>query len=272
MRKNGYNPVRRNRNIGTAKQGLGRNNALRIPSVCHEERVWWENLGPHTVLERSAGSRTLTFLVERTREDCEHACSVDDICQILSLVPAEDIESLDTIILRQPTRKQWLLSPAWGRLAYSAEFGQAGKKIRRTGPAILLEAINPAAVWKWGRDLSPADSLEVDRLREDGHSVEDTGKRFLFHSNLESVRATQLYRTLLHEIGHWVHWLRKVARPAEKSGLHDVLADRFFAQPQKERELFAHQYADALRKRLIAEGGIPFARMTHSLRKSGDSR
>src|SRR5713101_1856265 len=113
MRKNGYNPVRRNRNIGTAKQGLGRNNALRIPSVCHEERVWWENLGPHTLLERSTGSRTIGFLVECTREDCEHACSVDDICQILSLVPAEDIESLDTIILRQPTRKQWLLSPAW---------------------------------------------------------------------------------------------------------------------------------------------------------------
>lgn len=201
MRKNGYNPVRRNRNIGTAKQGVGRNNAMRIPSVCHEERIWWENLGPHTLLERSAGSRTLAFLVERTREDCEHACSVDDICQILSLVPAEDIESLDTIILRQPTRK-----------------------------------------------------------------------RFLFHSNLESVRATQLYRTLLHEVGHWVHWLRMVARPAEKSGLHDVLAHRFFAQPQKERELFAHQYADALRKRLIAEGRIPFARMTHSLRKSGDSR
>src|SRR5260370_1820778 len=50
------------------------------------------------------------------------------------------MESLDTIILRQPTRKQWLLNPAWGRLAYSAEFGHAGKKIRRTGPAVLLEA------------------------------------------------------------------------------------------------------------------------------------
>src|SRR5260370_40993076 len=117
MRKSGYSPVSRNRNLGTAKQGLGRNNAMRIPSVCHEGRVWWEILGPHTLLERSTGSGTIGFLVECTREDCEHACSVDDTCQILSLVPAEDMDSLDTIILRQPTRKPWLLNPAWGRLA-----------------------------------------------------------------------------------------------------------------------------------------------------------
>lgn len=235
---------------------------MRIPSLCHEERVWWENLGPHTLLRQSAGSREITFLVEQTRGDCVHACTVDDICHVLSLIPSSDLEFLDIVVLRQSSRKQWLLNPAWGRLAYSAELGQPGRKVRRSGPAVFLEAVNPAAVWKWGKDLSPTDSLEVERLERDGHVVEDSGKRLLFHSSLESVRATQLYRTLLHEIGHWVDWLEKVVRPAgESSTFFDVLSSRYFGRPEPERELFAHQYAETLRKRLTAEGRIPFQRM-----------
>jgi hypothetical protein len=262
MMKGGYNPVRRNRNIGTAKQGHGRTNAMRIPSVCHEERTWWENLGPHIVLQKSAACREITFFVEHTREDCVHACTVDDICHVISLVPESDLNSLNTVVLRQSTRKQWLLNPAWGRLAYSAELGRPGRKASRSGPAVFLEAVNPAAVWKWGKDLCIADSLEVERLQADGHRVEDTGKHLLFHSSSESVRATQLYRTLLHEIGHWVDWLEKVARPAgDDSAVYDTLSDRYFARPEKERESFAHRYADVLRKRLTAEGRIPFHKM-----------
>jgi hypothetical protein len=155
----------------------------------------------------------------------------------------------------------------------SAELGQSGKKVRRTGPAIFLEAVNPVAVWKWERNLSPADSLEIERLRTDGHSVEDTGKRFLFRSSLESVRATQLYRTLLHEIGHWVDWLEKVARPTETSpGLYDVLSDRYFARAPQERELFAHRYATELRKRLTSEKRIPFLRIDDLPRDCVESR
>jgi hypothetical protein len=235
---------------------------MRIPSVCHEERIWWENLGPHSLLKQNVGSHEITFLVERTREDCVHACTVNDICHVLSLVPASDLESLSTVVLRQSSRKQWLLSPNWGRLAYSAELGQPGRKVRRSGSAVFLEAVNPIAIWKWGKELSPSDSLEVERLKRDGHVVEYTGNRLLFRSSLESVRATQLYRTLLHEIGNWVDWLEKVVRPAgECSDLFDVLSNRYFARPTQERELFAHQYAEALRKRLAAEGRIPFQRI-----------
>jgi hypothetical protein len=269
--KSGYNPVRRNRNIGTAKQGHGRTNALTIPLVCNAERIWWENLGPHTVVKRSAGSHEITFLVEQTREDCVHACTVDDICHLLSLVPESDLESLDTVVMRQSTRKQSLVNPAWGRLAYSAEFGQPGRKTTHSGPALFLEATNPTRVWKWSRKLCPEDSLELERLRNDGHCVEDTGKRFVFQSSLESIRATQLYRTLLHEVGHWVDWLEKVVRPAaDDSDLYPVLSDRYFARPEQDRELFAHRYADALRKRLIVEGLIPFQKMGRALTTAGE--
>jgi len=263
MIKSAYNPIRRNRNVGTAKQGHGRTNTMTLPSVCNCERTWWENLGPHIVLEQRAGSHKITFIVEQTRKGCVHACSVDDVCQLLSHVPASDLEALDTMVMRQSTRKQELVNPAWGRLAYSANIGRPGKKTIRSGPAVFLEAKDPTEVWKWAQNLRPEEALELNRLRSDGHRVEDTGKHFVFHSNSESIRATQLYRTLLHELGHWVDWLERVVRPArEDSALYEVLSDRYFSRPHLEREAFAHQYADRLREHLKAKGQIPFEKLS----------
>lgn len=239
---------------------------MTIPSVCHCERVWWENLGPHIVSERTVGSLQIAFVIERTRAGCVHACTIDDICHVLSLVSVPDLESLETIVMRQSTRKQWSLNPTWGRIAYSADLGRPGRKARRFGPAVFLEATNPTKEWKWSRKLDATDSLELDRLKSDGHRVEDTGRNFILHSTLESVRATQLYRTLLHEIGHWVDWLEKVVRPTKDDpSLYDFLSDRYFARPQQERESFAHHYADALRKRLTLEKHIPFQKIDRSV-------
>ena len=257
--KSGYNATRRNRNLGTPKRGHGRDNTMRIPSLCHDERSWWENIGPHTRLSRTVESREVTFLLERLREGCIHACTVDDICHMLSFVPSADWEFLETFVFRQSTRKQWMLSPTWGRLAYSGELGYPGSKPRHSGPAIFLEAIDPTVPWKWGKDLSPADSSEVERLRTDGHFVEDAGRSLIFRSTPLSVRTTQLYRTFLHEIGHWVDWLEKVVRP-DRAGAatHEELSDRFFDRPKQEREQFAHRYAESLQRRLVAQGCIPF--------------
>ncbi len=260
--RSGYNPLRRNRNIGTSKQGHGRNNALTIPLVCHADRIWWENLGAHNVLHRKIGSLEFVFVIEQVREDCTHACTVGDVCHLLSLVPPLDLESLQTFVFRQSTRKQWSVSPAWGRLAYTAELGFVGQEAQYRGPTIFLEAINPQAEWKWNRSLGPSDALEIARLREDGHRVVDTGKEFVFYSSLQSVRATQLYRTLPHEIGHWVDWLEKVERPAAKSPFaFDALSNKYFAKSEQEREQFAHRYAEALREQLIAARKIPFDRI-----------
>ena len=255
-----YNPLRRNRNIGTAKQGHGQNNDFTIPLVCHADRIWWENLGQDRLVNRNVGSLDLAFIIEDTRADCVHACTVKDVCNLLSLAPAADLTSLETFVFRQPTRKQWSVRPAWGRLAYSADLGLAGKKDRRQGPATFLKAVNPAKAWRWGRNLGPLDVLEVERLRGDGHVVEDTGKRLLFRSSQESIRATQLYRTLLHEIGHWVDWLMKVDRPAAKQSVpYEVLSDRYFARPRQVREQFVHRYASEMRERLMKAKRIPFA-------------
>lgn len=64
---------------------------------------------------------------------------------------------------------------------------------------------------------------------------------------MESLRSTQLYRTLLHEIGHSVDYDRDSGAFDGKSSL--------------EKEPFAHQYADKLRESLVRFGIIPFARM-----------
>jgi hypothetical protein len=111
--------------------------------------------------------------------------------------------------------------------------------------------------------MRPNDRAELERLRADGHMITRQRHRFRIESELASVRNTQLYRTLLHEIGHWVDWLEKVIRPA----LHELgfeseerLKEAYFRRPAQERESFAHKYADRTRGCLTETGAIPFAR------------
>ncbi len=265
MVKAGYNAVRRNRNIGTARQRHGRSNAMKIPCFRNHEkdylryyREWWEILDQYTIVKRNINHGEFTFFIEQTHDGYRHACTIDDICDVLALVPAWDLTSLRTIVLRQPTRKQRLLEPAWGRLAYSANLGRPARKPSHLGPAIFLDAVNSDRRWWWSKNLDPFDSREIERLKADGHVMEDTGRVLLFRSTLESVRATQLYRTLLHEIGHWVDWEQKVERPsrAKDGAAYEIYLERYFARPEQERETFAHRYAELLRRRLQAEGLI----------------
>ncbi len=256
----GYEPTRRNRNIGTASRGHGRDNRMTIPEICHAERIWWEQLASYEVETLTVAGRDLTFVVEATRKDCVHSCSIGDICTILACIPATDWDGLGAIILRQSKRKEWLIAPSWGRLAFSADIGKPGKPNIYSGPAIILEAVDPVERRTWGKHLSPVDLAELDRLRDDGHRVQEEGKRFSLVSTLEASRATQLYRTLLHEIGHWVDWLERVERPSRaNSESYEALADKYFSRAGDERESFAHRYADAMRSRLIKAGVIPFS-------------
>jgi len=251
MRRAGYNPVRRNRNIGTAKQGHGQNNRLVIPDRLRSDRNWRELLNKHQLVTRTVGGRTFNFIVEDNRLGCVHACSVDDMCRVLSHIPPADLEGLDTLVLRQPTRKQRALSPVWGRLIYSADLGYPGRKSLSFGPTVFIEARDPEKTLDWSTSLDPDRQLELDRLRRDGHVIEQVGGRHVFHITLANIRATQLYRTLIHEIGHWVDWLEKVERPTEQGGDYEALMDAYFSRPSKEREAFAHRYADETRERLM---------------------
>ena len=267
--KKARNPIRRSRNIGTSKQGRGRDNRMVIPDSWHDDRIFWEKLTSHTTVHRVIHGKTIPFLVESTRQDSVYPCTVDDVAKMLSFVPVDDLEGLEVFVLRQPKRKEQILRLVWGRLVYFAQYGQVG------GPAIILEAIQPHKNMAWSRSLTPDDLEELERLRADGFQIDTTKREYLIHVSLESARNTMLYRTLPHEIGHWVHYLSRVERPASDAQNPCEAQDRFDKaydrMPILEKEAFAHQYADKLQKRLTKIHSVPFARILDfvSLEKEG---
>jgi len=113
----------------------------------------------------------------------------------------------------------------------------------------MLNATEPKGVISWRRSLDPDDQAEFDRLRGDGHLIESTKRSHKIKSTLESNRATQLYRTLPHELGHWVDYIRT---PSARQ--HD-------AKPKKDCEAFAHRYAVEAVQTLRKNGVIPFNRL-----------
>ncbi|MBL4752481.1 MAG: hypothetical protein JKY52_02610, partial [Flavobacteriales bacterium] len=162
-------------------------------------------------------------------------------------------------------------------------------------PAVIIEAVDLDRKFKWDKKLSVESMKELERLREDGHDIH-AGKRFYSAEyKLDNIRATQLYRTLPHEFGHYVHYLKEVVTPLAnmkgtlnqldaKIGDDDTsesnpllnewdkldneynaeinkLEDLYFALPTNEKEVFAHKYAGKLRNQLINEGYIPFNRI-----------
>jgi hypothetical protein len=237
--KRGWDATRRNRSIGTAKQGLGWDNRLVIPWC--GLLLYYENLSEYKVTLRTVHSRSLPFIVERTRADSCHACTVDDIARVLRQVPFSDFFGIDFIVLRQPKRKEEIINPVWGRIAYFAEIGAY------QGRAIFIEAVTPSKPIRWTKALTPDGQQELERLREDGHEIITTRHDHRINVSLESLRATQLYRTLLHEIGHSVD--------------NDRDPNAFDRKSALEKETFAHQYAEKLRENLVRFGIIPFARM-----------
>jgi len=234
--------TRRNRNIGTAKSGHGQNNNLVIAESYHAGIGFWANLTEYRVVERIIKSKKLKFIVEQTRAESVHACTVDDLVYLLSQLPAQELADFDLIILRQPKRKEEILSSVWGRAVFWVEID------KHEGPAILLEAFNPSKPIRWSRSLTPDDRLELDRLQEDGHQIRSNSRAHIITPTLETIRATQLYRTLLHEIGHHIDFRRCGHDAWEKRSVFD-------------KEKFAHHFADQKREQLLEQGVIPFPRI-----------
>lgn len=252
------NLTRRNRNIGTAAHGHGQNNALVIPSRS-DGLHWLDHIGNYSTETQVVAGRPIRFIVEETSKGCIHACTAADVVHMLQSIPASDWAGLDTFVFRQPTRKQLTLSPAWGRLAYAADITTAKGKRLSSGPAIYLDAVDVGKPIIWSTSLDPEDSAELDRLRADGHIVRRVGRKHQIIATPQAVRSTQLYRTLLHEVGHWFDWLSKVEEPLARGGDFETLNRDYFARPRPEREAFAHRYADTLRVHLEKWGAIPFA-------------
>jgi hypothetical protein len=229
------NPIRRSRNIGTAKQGIGQNNRLDIPYMF--SKLFYENLSSYEKIEKTINGHTFTFITEETRASTIHACSIRDLETMIGYIPSSDYGDLKLIILRQPTRKQERISPVWGRLIFYYTFEN------REYPAIILEAANYEKPVRWKRGLDPDDQKELERLRNDGHQFTEDKRGYTCHLQVENVRNTQLYRTLLHEFGHYVQYYN---------------AENFFGISKNERERFAHNYAEKLNEQLRKEHRIPF--------------
>jgi hypothetical protein len=261
MKRSGWDPTRRNRNLGTSKAGHGLANSLVIPASWRNWRAYWSSLRDPIRVEIEG----LTILVEPCKPGFVHAVTVDDVVRMMALLPADDVAAIRTVALRQPTRKQRIIEPVWGRLAYSADFAAD------EGPAILLEATPQDLRFRRSRSLSPDEAEEVERLRADGHVV--SGERLWeIQTSLASVRSTQLFRTLPHEVGHYVHYHRAVLQPAgDDIDAHLALREAHFTRPAREREDFAHRYAREAVERLSAEHHVPFPRLVDeaSMRRLG---
>lgn len=152
--KNGFNPSRRNRNIGTFKQGHEQNNRFVIPSPGGHFPVF-SQIDDFDTVKRNVAGNEVTFLIQKTRSDCFHACTVDDITTLFGAVPAKDWEGLQTLVFRQPTRKQSIASPVWGRLQYYSDIVTPQKRNVASGPVLHLEAVKRGDCYKICSSLSP---------------------------------------------------------------------------------------------------------------------
>src|SRR6185437_1332220 len=162
------------------------------------------------------------FVSETTLTGYIHACTPADLERVLTALPSDDARGLAFVVFHQPTRKEERAHPRWA--AYVPEYVRGPE----TGPAILLEAINPSKPLRWSSSLDPEDARELSTLKQEGHTVIREGGSILISLDIETVRQTQR-RSLLHELGHHVD---------------DMRAPRSFAKKTTaEKESFADRYA-----------------------------
>lgn len=252
---NGRDNRRRNRNIGTAKSGHGNDNRLVIPERWMDASIFYERLVSPRMHTEDIQGRSITFIVEPTIQGFTHCCTVADVVRILSMLEEKHFAGIDFVVFRQPKRKEKILSPCWGRLTYWSDIPGI------SGRGIFIESQNPMEVIKWKASLSPEKEKEMKLLEEEGHVFERKNGTFHMHSTLESIRTTQLYRTIPHEIGHYVEYLTKVLEPAKNEEEQDHLWNIYKARPQSERENFANRYATDFIKSRRGNGAIPFPRI-----------
>ena len=248
---------RRNRNIGTAASGHSADNAMRVPESRSDrygnDSSFCERWNVADVIDVSIDDQPVKILFEEPRTGFTYGCSPADVIVILQAVGGFMPLLPDFIVFRQPTRKQAMLNPVWGRLRYSTEFDG------ETGIAIVLEAQPLGGKLKRSKRMGLEDRAEFERLVADGHRFSASKQFFEAELNEQAVRNTILYRTLLHELGHLIDFYEKVLN--EKTALDSDGArafDLYQACPASEREHSAHAFADAIATTLKANGVIPF--------------
>lgn len=245
---------RRNRNIGTSLSGRGKDNRNVIPDRWSDLSPYWQLLQSPVVVQQEIHGSPISFVVEPTRSDSAYACTVDDVCEVLRLLPKHHARYISLVVFRQPTRRQETLNPVWGRLGYWSEI--CGIE----GPGIYLEARQAPVDEDWPLSLTPDSQRELSRLTEDGHLVERHKRGHMIRSTFESIRNTQLYRTVPHEVGHYVDYLTFEAGEGIEHGSSEFW-ELYGAKPGKDKEDFAHRYADEFRTLMKATGNFPFRQL-----------
>lgn len=251
------NPTRRNRNIGTTKQGYSKDNKLVIPRPAVVMKNFYERLTNYNKDSKTINGNRFQFVIEETRNNSEHSCTVNDIAEILRHINPVDYSRLNLIVLRQPKRKEEILNSVWGRLIYLYEFEG------EVQPAIILESQEIGKTIKWSTSLKPDFQKELDRLSKDGHKIERTKRKFLISSTTEAIRSTQLYRTIPHEIGHYKHFLEEVGEiedspDTETYEEYEIRDDKYHNLNFDIKEKYAHNYADEFLNEMKKVGVIPF--------------
>lgn len=223
---------------------------MKIPQGGRDGKAFFERLRDPVVLDRQVGERTMRFVVEPTQPGFIYPCTVDDACRVLGACPAEFLQGVPLVVFRQPSRKQRVLNPVWGRAVFWFDFGRDG------GSAVVIEAQCFKPI-RWGPLLSLEERLELNRLSADGHRVERVRRGYEIHMTPESLRNTVLYRTLLHEIGHHVDF--------DLSS-----AEEWAGKTKKTKEDLAHRFASNGLELLKSQGLAPFAPLLDAAAMSRD--
>lgn len=241
---------RRNRNIGTAKSGHGQDNRLVVPEPWADARRYWERLQDPITVRRTVLGKTLPFVVEAPRASHFYPSTVDDLAELIGLLASEELGKIAFVALRQPTRKQALISLVWGRLVYHAEVAGLA------GPGLILESQEFPRSLRWPKSVQPWVAAEVECLRSDGHEVSVETRHYNVLSTPQALRTTQLFRTVPHEVGHWIDFQRRVVDISANEAELKRNRDLFWSRPMREREEFADRFGREFRAR--NESRLPF--------------
>lgn len=212
-----------------------------VPETRADARRGWRRFRDPVVVERVICGHAWPFVIEPVRAPFQYSCTVDDLAELLTLFASPDLRGLAFVALCQPTRKQTLLSLVWGRLVHHAEV--AGL----SGPAIILEAQSSPGSVRWPRSLQPWVAAELDLLRSEGHVVSNEPRSYHVISDPPAMRATLLFRTVPHEVGHYVDYRRRVIEPSATEDELNRNQELYWARPEREREEFADRYAREFR-------------------------
>ena len=257
-------PERRNRNIGTKGSGYSQDNEFKIPETWIDRygqySLFYERIQPSLIHKDKLGESFVTFCYEKPLEGYSYGCNISDVKRVLLNLKDSVPEFPPLVVFRQPTQKQQTVQPVWGRFIYNYESrNSTAEELNGEFSAIVIEAQKIGASLIWNKKMSLEDRKEFDRLVFDGHVFEEQKRAWKATLTNETIRSTILYRTVIHELGHWKQYCENVIFSRTSLGRDwDESWDLHHSQPVQEKEQFAHRFADENAKNLLKNGRIPF--------------